>query len=143
MTDFTATVSEGKLPRTVSEKIAALIRSLDGKRVTVTVKEAKRKRSTQANAFYWAAVIPPIVQKLREAGNMVDAEDVHNYLKDEVGKLRRVIVLPDGEIKRIPGSTANLTTAEFQAYLIAVTTWAAEHGIEIEPPGKPLTEMQY
>jgi hypothetical protein len=124
--EFTALVTDGKLPEATSRQIGTLIRSLDGKRVRVTVEEVKRKRSLNANAYLWAGVYPPIVAAFREHGNMVDSEDVHSFCKEHVGKLKRVLVTPDGEILHATGSTASLTPTEFMGYISAVRVWAKE-----------------
>ncbi|WP_020469687.1 recombination protein NinB [Zavarzinella formosa] len=137
--DFPAIVTHGRLPEEVARQIGAVLRQLDGKRVVVSVKEAKRSRSKNQNAYYWSCVIPPIVDMFRDAGNYADAEDVHEFLKSEVGKLKRVLVTPDGEVKTAPGSTAKLNTMEFEVYLETVRAWAAEYRIEIPLPNEALT----
>lgn len=135
--EFSGTVVNGKLPQKVSEQIMAVLRSAEGKRVTVSIREQKRVRSLSANAYYWGVVIPPIVAMFRDEGNMVDAEDTHEFLKEHVGKVRQVIVTPDGEVVRAAGSTAKLSTAEFGDYVAKIKAWAAEFGIHIPEPGEP------
>ncbi len=136
--EFSVLVSGGQLSDQTAKQIASAIRSFDGKRVTVTIREQKRRRSTQANAYYWSCVIPPIVTMFREAGNMVDADDVHLFLKLRVGKLAQVFVTPDGEVIKSLGSTAKLSVSEFQDYIARIKAWAAEHGVLIPDPNEPL-----
>lgn len=120
----------------VRDQIAEAFRSLEGKRVCVSIKEVKRRRSNNQNAYYFGCVIPSIVAMLREFGNDVDELTVHDYLKQEVGKLSRVIVLPDGEVKRVLGSTKALTTMEFEVYLEKCRAFAAEHGVQVPLPNE-------
>jgi hypothetical protein len=136
--EFSGVVTNGKLPKDISERIGSVISGMEGKRLVVAIREQKKRRSLQANAYLWAAVYPPIVAMFRDAGNMVDDEDVHAYLKEHVGKLSQILVLPDGEVVKIPGSTSKLTTTEFQDYIAKVSAWAAEFGV-----GVPLPHEQF
>ena len=100
----------------------------------------KKRRSLNQNAYYWGCVLPPIVAMFREHGSNVDAEDVHAFLKDNVGKLKQVFVTPDGEVLSGPGSTAKLGTMEFEVYLEKVRAWAAEVlGIAIPLPNEQVS----
>jgi hypothetical protein len=133
--EFIAPVVDGRLPDRDARRIGEAIRRLDGKRVVVTVKEAKRKRSTSANAYLWGVVYPPIVAEFRRHGNLVDSEDIHLFCKQHVGKLRQVLVTPDGEVLNATGSTRHLSTSEFGKYVDAVIAWSAEVlGIAIPLP---------
>lgn len=134
--EFIGLVKDGKLPDAVRVQIGDAVKQFDGKRVSVVIKEVKRRRSSNQNGYYFGCVIPPIVAMLRAYGNDVDADDVHDYLKQEVGKLNRIVVLPDGEVKKVLGSTRNLTTLEFEAYLEKCRAFAAEHGVEIKLPNE-------
>lgn len=124
--EFVASVVDGRLPDRDARRIGEAIRKLDGKRVVVTVAEAKKTRSGQQNRYYWGVVVKLITDTFRDAGNMVNAEDVHDFLKAHVGKLAQVLVTADGEVFRAPGSTTKLTTAEFSDYVEAVRAWAKE-----------------
>lgn len=134
--EFSGQVTDGKLPKAVSERIAAVIRQFDGKRVVVTVKEQKRRRSLNQNAFYWGVVVQMVTQMFRDAGNYVDPEDVHDFLKLRVGKLTQVFVSPDGKVIKSIGSTTKLSTQEFEVYLERIRAWAAEFGLVIPLPNE-------
>lgn len=129
----------GQLPASILHRLAELAERMSGKRLLLTVKEQKRRRSLNQNAYYWGCVLPPIVSMFREAGNAVDAEDVHSYLKDHVGKLKQVFVTRDGEVLTGAGSTAKLSTVEMEAYLEKVRAWAAEHGVIIPLPNETVS----
>ena len=109
---------------------------MPGKRLIITLKEQKRKRSLNQNSYYWGYVLPPLVAMFRDAGNNVDAEDVHSYLKEHVGKLKQVFVTADGEILTGAGSTAKLSTVEMEVYLEKVRAWATEYGVAIPLPNE-------
>lgn len=126
----------GKIPAPVMHRLLDAVAKMDGKRLILALREQKRRRSLNQNAYYWGCVLPPIVQMFREAGNAVDAEDVHAYLKEHVGKLKQVFVTPDGEVLTGSGSTAKLSTQEMEVYLEKVRVWAAEYGVAIPLPNE-------
>lgn len=133
--EFPCRVTGGRIPAKVAEQIATLVRNADGKQIVLSVKEAKRTRSLSQNNYLWGAVYPPIVARFREHGTMVDSEDVHLFCKQHVGKLKRVLVTPDGEIIHAVGSTRHLTTFEFSEYVEVVRQFAAERmGVNIPSP---------
>jgi hypothetical protein len=126
----------GKIPADVWRRLGETVARMEGKRLIVSLKEQKRRRSLNQNAYYWGCVLPPLVAMFREAGNNVDAEDVHSYLKEHVGKLKQIFVTSDGEILTGAGSTAKLSTVEMEVYLEKVRAWAAEHGVAIPLPNE-------
>lgn len=129
----------GKPPTAVLRRLLDAIGRAGDKRLVLTLKEQKKRRSLNQNAYLWGVVYPAIVAVFREHGNNVDAEDVHAYLKDRVGKLRQHFVTPDGEVLTGPGSTAKLTTMEFEEYLAKVRAWAAEAlGLAVPLPNETI-----
>lgn len=136
--EWTTQVSNaGHLPGQVRREFDDLIRSLPGKRVTIKLSLYQKRRSLNQNAYLWSVIYARIVDAFRECGNNVDADDVHSYCKDHVGKLKQVFVTPDGEVLTGPGSTAKLSTQEFEVYAEKVRAWAAETlGIRIELPNE-------
>ncbi len=128
----------GHLPGNTRRELDDLIRGLAGKRIRLKLALYQKKRSSNQNAFYWGVVIPAVTRMFREAGNMVDEEDTHNFLKLRVGKLAQIIVTPDGEVVKSLGSTVKLSTMEFEDYLTKIRAWAAEWGCVIPMPNETL-----
>ena len=92
--------------------------------VELTVKK-KNRRSTQANRYYWGVVVKEVELRLRELGNDVDSDITHEFLKDRF--LSTPLIGDGGEkIGELPGSTADLNTDEFTAYIEKIAQWAAE-----------------
>lgn len=127
--EFSPQITNGKLPEATQRAIDELLKGLEGKRVTITIKEAKRPRTLKQNALLWADLYPPIVRMFRQHGNDVDEDDIHEYCKTVVAKLRRVIVLPDGTVKQMPGSTKRLNTEEMSNYIEQVRAYFAPYGL--------------
>lgn len=128
-------VEKGHLVPSCRQAISEALRSMDGKVVEITIKEQKKVRSLSQNAYYWAVVLPPIVSLFKSWGNNVDALQVHEYLKREVGKLSQVLIMPDGEAK-VTVSSADLKTVAFEEYLQKVRMWAAEWDLNIPLPNE-------
>jgi hypothetical protein len=140
--EFMCPVVDGRLPEREAKRIGAAIRKLDGKRIVVSIEEVKKTRSNQQNRYYWGCMVKLITDAFRDAGNMVNAEDVHDFLKAEVGKLSQVLVTVDGEVFRGPGSTAKLTTTEFSNYIEAVKAWATDRlDLKIPSPDEAFSSI--
>lgn len=135
---YTATITNGRLPGIIAQQIAHDIGNLDGRKVSITLKEYKRKRSLNQNNYYWGVVVQRVLVMFRENGNIVDAEQVHDFLRAHVARMVTPVVLPDGEVKNVLRSTASLTTAEFEDYMEQIRAWAAQFNMIIPQPNEEL-----
>lgn len=133
--DFKVTPA-GHLPGQVHRELDDLIRGMAGKRMTLKLAPYKKRRSLNQNAYYFGVVIPAITKMFREHGNNVDNDDCHEFLKLRVGKLAQVFVTPEGEVMKGLGSTAKLSTIEFEAYMTKCRAFAAEYGVIIKEPNE-------
>jgi len=135
---FTGTVQNGRLPECVSDAFARCLRQAEGKRVSLTLQVVRRRRSNPQNAFYWGAVIPAVLDMFRDAGQPMDAEGVHEYLKAYVGRMTRIVLAPNGKRVTVLGSTADLNTMDFEVYLEQIRAWAAQFGVIIPLPNEEM-----
>ena len=102
------------------------------------------KRSLNQNSWYWVAIVPAVFHGLRQAGfdKITDGTQVHELLKLECN-YDEIVNHKDGEIRRFPKSTANMTKAEFFNYCERCRKWAAEFLlISIPDPIPQLTEPE-
>lgn len=100
-----------------NSSLAICLQLLNNKDVEIVVKEIKKKRSNEQNAYYWAAIVPALQYGIREQwGEVLDSEEAHSFLKNEFLK-REVIDKETGEVKIIHKSTAKLTKDEFMQYI--------------------------
>ena len=111
---------------------AEINKYFSGKGIEIQIKQARAQRSTAQNAAYWAIAIPYIIEALIDLGNdqfsvnsPEDRETIHCFLKSEVLKNEEVLILPSGEVKKLPSSSKRLNTVEFNDYYRAVQRWAA------------------
>lgn len=103
--------------------------------VTLSVEREMATRSTQANAYYWSAVIEPIA-------------DHTGYTPDETHEILKVMFLPKDVAIRtgngtvvaefvLGGSTTKLSIGEFFDYVERIRQWAFEK-LDVDiPPGDP------
>jgi hypothetical protein len=113
----------------------------DGKHL-VTIKDL-RKRSIAQNSYYWGVMIPLVRHGLYEAGydEVKTNDDAHEVLK-HVHLKQRIVNKQTGDVIDIAGSSAALTTPEFNIYVEAICKWAAEFlGVVIPSPNNQLVAL--
>ena len=110
---FFGTASGGKLHLNKPDEFADFLRNIGDGEVMVEVYKQKKRRSDEQNAYYWGVVI-----KLLSDNTGEFPEDIHEALK---WKFLRKSSIKGLESVR---STAKLTKAEFEDYLMKVRTWA-------------------
>lgn len=120
------TPQNGKPPTAVLHRLLDAVSATGDKRLVLTLKEQKRRRSLNQNRYMFGVVIKMITQAFRDAGNAVDDEGVFAFMKAEVWKLRQVYVTPEGEVLFGPGSTRLWSPQEMEVRLEQARAWAAE-----------------
>jgi len=91
--------------------------------VEITIKK-KNRRSTQQNRYLWGVVYKEVEIRMRELGNDVDSNLVHDFFKDKF--LQKELVGQGGEvIDSIPGSSAELNKEDFGIYVDKIIEWSA------------------
>lgn len=90
------------------------------------LKPRKRTRSLDQNAYYWAAVVQPFTEWLREAygDTQIDKEQAHEMLKVKVLGLTEKQV--GDEVLRLVPRSKTLTVEQFGEYIEKCAAWLAE-----------------
>lgn len=105
------------------------------------VKVATRKaRSLDQNEYYWGVVCDMVRDSLNDAGyrEVKTPEDAHEIMKMLFLKVKKYN-RKNGRTKETTGSTAKLTTVEFNIYIEEIIQWAAEYlNIQIPLPNEIL-----
>jgi hypothetical protein len=95
----------------------------------------KPKRSLEQNRYYWA-ILTDISEQV-VPGKAYEPSIWHEYLR-ALMLPERVIELPDGSIKMVEASTAELRKDEFSEYIEKVIKWALEHEVRFSDHTKSL-----
>ena len=88
----------------------------------------KPKRSLEQNRYYWA-ILTDISEQV-VPGRAYEPSIWHEYLR-ALFLPERMIELPDGSVKMVEGSTAELKLDEFSEYVEKVMKWALEHEVKL------------
>ncbi|MEZ7780481.1 recombination protein NinB [Cupriavidus gilardii] len=99
-------------------------------RLIVTAEE--RRRTTEANRYYWGVVLRDIAEQAWVEGQQFSKDTWHTYFAELYGeKVERT--LPDGRIHLSRKSTSDMTAGEFSEYLAKVQAHAAnEFGVTFD-----------
>lgn len=135
---ITSNVINGNLKRNRSE-ILETIKSFEGRDVLITFEKPKKKRSNNQNSYYWGIVIVLIKSALKDTGNNLNTNDVHDLLRLKFLKETISIKEETGEIIERVKSTTELTTSQFMEYIAEIQQFAAEYFDVIIPD--PNTEI--
>lgn len=140
--EYIAEVKDGKVPAGVSQAIRDILAGMSGKSIVIRLSEYRKRRSLKQNRFYFGIVVPLILDMFTEAGNNTDEDEVHEYLKEHVGKLVTVMEDPSGVRHKVVRSSRSLTTAEWEDYITKIRAWAAEFGIAVPMPNETAPEIK-
>ena len=119
-----------ELPRKRLSK--EVVSAFDGHGIEVIFQRKRKRRSSQQNRYYWAVVVPMILNAFidlghdLQSGNAEHQEMIHGFLKERFLDNGIEIADANGEVVRGPSSTTYCTTVEFMEYLDRVVQWAAE-----------------
>lgn len=133
---FTAPIQNGWIPGHMDKLLRGAVAKAEGKKVTITVKPYRKSRSNPQNAFYWGVVVPLIRRMFEDAGNTMNDEDVHCFLRAHVGGLTNIVHTPDGLARNVLKSSTALTTIEWEMWMEKIRAWAAPFDVVIPLPNE-------
>lgn len=95
----------------------------DGSKVTVEIKSRRKPRSLNQNDFYWGYFLQFEIDAFMEFwGEQYDKKQVHDWNKQNFFGETKVIERT-GEIVRLPGSSADQSTIDFEIKLEHIRQW--------------------
>jgi len=117
-----------------------ILPAFEGKEISLIIQLRKTARSNSQNRYYWGAVVPLIQHGLKEAGYRGVSKDATHKLLKSLFLKDELINEETGEIMTFEGSTANLSSKQFNEFTDAVAQWAAEQlGINIPEPNEQMS----
>lgn len=132
---ITSFVKEGRVSQQARLAIAEVLKMLDGKTVSISIKKQSKRSSDRMRNYYWAVIIPIATNALNHYGNHFDPEQTHEYLKQEVGMLGKNLIIR-GRLVYLPGSIKKLENKEFIEYIERCIAWGAEWDVIIPYPNE-------
>lgn len=131
--------SGGRVPKITRDALNEFFVSNEGKLVDVSVKVVTATRSNQQNRYYFGCIVPIICEAFKDLGHRINREECHEFLKSKCNPVD--VITPDGEfLGSLPGSTKELSTAEFSEYVDRVVRWSSEVlGVTIPEAEKQMT----
>ena len=132
-------VEGGKLTQNLA-KINAEIRKHEGKFIEITIKRKYKRRSVPENRYYFGVVIQIWKDLIYEEwGEAWSSEQTHEFLKSHCN-FKEIVNQNTGEIIKVPLSTADLKTVEFEEYLEKCRRLAYDFfNVQIPFPNEQLT----
>lgn len=118
---FVGTVKGGRFHPDNPAAFAKAFCRKDGTRMVVTAKRWVPKRSNNANAFWWACVVPLFQEEM----GLDDPYSVHHAILCAIGHYEAKEIL--GEIKPVPKQTRDLPADEFSRLIEAAERLFAEY----------------
>lgn len=119
--------------------LAKTIEEFNGKEITITIENKKKKRSNEQNKYYWGVIIKLIQNAIKEEwGERKTSLEVHEMLKAKFNFTEHVNE-GTGEILLIGKSTTENTTTQQEEYQEDCRIFAKEwFNIEIPLPNEEL-----
>ena len=124
-------VTKGKLDN--PEIFNQDLKHFEGKRFRMILTNDK-KRSNEQNKYWWGVVIRRIGNWLREDGNDVTDEDVHEFIKMKYLGKKEVVI--NGKTFERYRSTTELNTLEFSELKDKIQRDFAQRGLVIPDPSQ-------
>jgi hypothetical protein len=110
-------------------KATAQPQAAAGRPLAVTVAEHKAKRSSEANARYWA-LLSEIAEQVQVNGKWYSKDVWHEHFKDLFAPKE------DGPGRLLPISTSQMNTEQFNHYMTQIESHAAQElGVEFAALG--------
>lgn len=138
ITSYGSVTDTGILTLNNRKRLLSDLLKFKGCAVEIVIKK-KNRRSSPQNRYLFGVVYKEIEVRLRELGNDMNVDDVHEFCKNEFNKVE---VLGDGGevIGKKGGSTTEMNKEEMGIYIDKIILWSADFlSITIPLPNSELT----
>lgn len=125
---FQGSAKNGSIRFNDRESVVTFLESIDGKNLTVIIKEVKSVRSLGWNSYYWAVVVPHVKTGLVDVGyeaDELDNEIVHEYLKNRFLKKEIFSEMVTDSLS-VTERTSKIDNVKFKDYVQRIQRWAIE-----------------
>lgn len=123
-------LANGKMPDGMRSTLANVFPSYAGKKIKLSISEAKEKRSLDQNSYYWTAIVPYVRKARFDMGDPLSIDQVH---EDLLGQFSPTI-----DAKKIDGSlyvrvkrSKEMNVNEMASYITAIIGFMASIGYPV------------
>ena len=134
---------KGKLTFDDPKTFLQNVKELEGEKFELILKKFKpyKQRSIEQNNYYWGGIVTPLAEYF---GYTVD--EMHEVTKMHFLGFKKEVKGKDGKTRMLyrAGSTASLSTAEFETLMSKIRSWASlEFGIYLLSPDEYQRKISY
>lgn len=104
--------------------------------------DKKGRRSLPLNKYYWGCVIEFEQEGFKKMGEYVSKEQIHDFNKTEFA-YKEIVNHETGEIKRMPGSTKDMTNVQMLEFIERIKQFCAEWLNTYIPDPNEAIEINY
>lgn len=127
----------GMLPEGLRKTVSNILHSFSGKKVKLTIIEAKEKRTLDQNSYYWGVIVPHIRKVRYDMGDPLTKDQVHEDLLEQFAPSTSCKRL-DASFYSRPMRSKEMSVEQMAAYITAITGTIAEFGHPV-----PILEGMY
>lgn len=140
-TTFLATIKNGKLQFTSFRAWQTFVSQLEGCAIEVTIKKQSKRKSTQANRYYWGVVVECCRQGMEAMdGNQWTGEEAHELLKCYCNAKELKAGMNTVKVAK---TTKGMESEEFTMYIDRCIKWIYEvFGIHVPSSDDVYTEYR-
>lgn len=137
--EIISSVQNGNLKRNRNTILDA-IRAFEGKEVVITIQRKRKARSNNQNRYYFSVIIILLCDAIKnEWGEVWSKDKAHEFLKSKFLFFERMNE-DTGEIIKIPKSTTECSTIEFEDYLMQCREFMIDwFGVNVPLPNEEIT----
>lgn len=121
---------DGKMPDGMRMTLSNIFPSYAGKKIKLSISEAKEKRSLDQNSMYWAAIVPHVRKSRFDMGDPLSIEQVHEDLLAQFSPLVNGRVLK-GSLYSRPMRSKEMSVEEMATYITAIIGFMATIGYPV------------
>lgn len=119
--------ANGSMPDAIAHVFTNALLSFSGKKVRISIEEAKTIRSLDQNSYYWGVIVPHVRKVRFDMGDPTTVEQTHEDLLAQFAPSKEARKL-NGETYERPMRSKEMSVNEMSQYVTAITACMAEFG---------------
>lgn len=128
---------DGKIPDGIKQNLITILPDFKGKKIRMTIEEAKERRSLDQNSYYRGVILPHVRKAMAEEGDMRSLDDWHECLLASFSPMSKVTNMK-GADSLAPQRTHKMNVEEMGKFITAITAEMAMRNYPV-----PISETSY